>query len=424
MEESGTKQLRLGLFIRQCRKEEGLSLTELARRADISRGCLQRLEKEGVPLEKAALGRLKETLGIPFHDDYVLLSTFKEQFDSLYHNILYREYFEAESQYDHLLRNRERYVKSDCFVDFHLIMFIATYRLKRSQQQTEPFYQTAKILSPTMDEWQKGLFNVEEAIYLYRTSRGEKSMDQLKECLRTLDDPHHLANAHITIGTIFHNDYRHYQEAVDHLEKALELYERHANFHRACRTKLLLQIIRIHQHNPLEVQSLHEDVTTFASRVGALELYYFAQLNMARFHLLEKRPEKALEILSRFRLEIAWYYILKIYAYHLLGRTVLALQTIEEYKKRPVKTYKPVERMFFGIMEKFYVKETDDHTLERLKDITDICLEKGDYLMFVITMEIYTGALEETRKYKEAYIYAEKMLDVLRRSRKKRRETI
>ncbi len=424
MEEKEKDQLRLRLFIHLCRKETGLSLAELARRADVSRERLRRLEKEGEPLEDETFDRVKEALGIQPYDGHSLLVEFKGKFDSLYHNILYREYFDAQENYDHLLENRERYTKSGCFVDYHLIMFVAAYRLRRSREEAEPFYQTAKMLFPVMDAWQKGLFKVEEAIYRYRTARGEGSVEQLEKCLRDLDDPHLLANAHITIGTILHNDYRRYREAVNHLEKALSLYERHANFHRACRTKLLLQIIRIHQQNPIEVQRLHEDVIAFASRVGALELYYFAQLNMARFRLLEKEPAAALEILSRFRLEVAWYYIFKIYAYHLLGRTVLVLKTIEEYKKRPVKTYKPVETMFIEIMEKLSVKKVDKYLLERLKDITDTSFESGDYLMFAITTKVYTGALEEKRMYKEACIYAERMLDVLRHIRRNRRGTI
>jgi len=383
-----------------------------------------KLETEGEPLEEQALVRLYETLGIPLYQDYTVVSTFKEQFDTLYHNILYREYFEAQSQYDHLVQYRDRYVKSECFVDYHLIMFVATYRLKRAQEEAEPFYRTARMLVPVMDEWQRGFFTVEEAIYLYRTSRSEKTLAQLKNCLQTVHSPHHLANAHITIGTMMHNDYRHYREAVEHFEKALALYERHANFHRVSRTKLLLQIIRIHQHNAPEVLRLHDEVTNFAARVGALELYYFAQLNMARYHLLENEPEKALEILSRFRIEVAWYYILKTFAYHLLGRTVLVLKTIGEYKKNPVKIYKPLEQKYFEVMELLSVKATDKHVLTMLKDVTDSAFESGDYLMVAITVEIYTGTLAESRKYKEASIYAEKLLDVLRHIRKNRREKI
>ncbi len=404
----------LGKRIFLARKLSGMTLRELSRITGLSHSYISRIEKGAVRPGIKSLRPIMDALDLPVYSDGEIAQEFQALYQTLYTKVLFVDYTGARALYAKLKSRKSRYANSGCFVDYYLVMLMTSLHTNAPKDEIEDFYRAAQLLYDVMTPRQQELFNVEKALYLSRIKSKQEAFEHLLKCLPRVEDPHLRGIAYYSLGCYISGDHTRFTEASEYLRKAQEIFEEHANFQRSNRAKAVRQQTFIHMHRFELFEESYQETLAYAKQYGILDLYYFTKMNLARYYIVVEDYNAVIETLDSFTGQETWYYVMKLYAYYILNRYDEGREVLAQYDRENPITWRPIEEQFIAVLEYLITKGRDDYALKRMKELVDNALKRHDFLVISMTVSLYGSMLKDLRRYREAFEYGKKWLDVLK----------
>ncbi len=396
------------------RKLLNMTLRELSHATGLSHSYISRIEKGSVQAEEKSLRPILDALSLPIYSDVEMEVEFRELYRTLYHKVLYVDYTGARKLYARMRARKTQYVNSPCFIEYYLVMLMTSLHTGAPLNEAKEYYQAAELLYDAMNKGQKDLFDVETSIYLSKTANKREAFQHLQNCLPRIEDDHLRGIGYYNMGCYISDDYTSFTESVEYLQKAQELFEEHANFQRSNRAKAVRQYNYIHMHRFELFRESYRETLAYAKQYGILDLYYFTKMNLARYYMVVEDYKAVIETLDSFTFQTAFYYVMKLYAYYVLDCLEEGKKLLRQYDKTHPESWTPLEEKFIAAMEYLMTKGRDDYALDRMKELTDEAFERHNFLMISMCVSLYSEMLKERRKYREAFRYAKKWLNVLK----------
>lgn len=403
----------IGSRINLSRHQAGMSLRDLSVKTGFSYSYLNRIEQGLVRPKDDSIERILNAVNIRMRHDVAKNKAFETIYEKLWSLLMYGEYEKAKDQYRKLVAERNYYTRSVVFRRFYLITLTTVLNTRIDFETLDEIYKTVLVLEPYMSKAEKDLMVINKAIYMLLRSQHDAAWDYLNSVLPNLSDNHLRGRGYYLLGVIITNDYRYYYEALDYFDKARTIFDEYMNFDRANRAKAMSQTIYIHLQRYDDFERFAKETAEFALAYGATNLYFLVSVNRARYYIMVEDYEEALRVLDKFTMNEGPYYFFKSLSHFRLKNNIEALRLAQNFKKQTRMFVTDLETMAFDIFNHALTKGSDDSYLRKLKAFCDSAHAQRDFVMIQVGTVLYTEILEEKRMYKEAYLYAEKYLDVL-----------
>jgi tetratricopeptide (TPR) repeat protein len=217
------------------------------------------------------------------------------------------------------------------------------------------------------------------------------------------------------IKAIIHAEhYLEYKKALESLKIASKIFQEVNNFQRLMQTKIFTQRIYIYMNRFDDFLDLYNHTNRYAQIKGTPFILERSKQNLARYYLAIKQYQQALDILNTYKIEYGEYYTFKIYALFQLEFGVEAMHLIQTAKIEQFDDRYGQYKLCMDAIEYALTFGRDEGYLNKLKVFADSTFDRGDFMFAKMAIKLYTEALEEKRLYKEAYIYADKLLQAMR----------
>ncbi len=397
------------------RQSKKMTLRELAGITGISYSYLNRIEKHQIKPTQDMIKTITKTLDLSFVSRPDTDKTFREeQFPSLYNFNMYGEYEQARSLYQTLKENESYFINSPVFLQYYLIMATTIVHTRTDYERMDAFQKTCELLIDYMSDFERELTFVNRIVHNILKGRMRAVKEETTTLLQTMKDEHLRARIHYISGMLKANDYRYYNEALTHYDKAKSIFETYMNYDRLNRTETMQQIIYLYQYQFETFEKSLEKTRNYAQTHARVNLFHLTKINEARYMILREKYSEAAAILDEFYMAEGSYYFYKIYAYFKVGRNMEALEILSSMKHHQNAFISHMESV--GLDTIAYLLTHEENETEALKPLRRFCNtahENYDFLMIQLATELLTGRLIKQRRYKEAHAYAQKFLRVL-----------
>ncbi|MFU8786270.1 MAG: helix-turn-helix domain-containing protein [Candidatus Izemoplasmataceae bacterium] len=405
---------RFRFKVRLKRHEKKLTLRELATLTNLSHSMLTRIEQGLMKPTDETMTTLSKVLD--FKRQYCLEceTSFDTKFNKIYEDILYARIEPTHPSAEELYENQDIYLNCDCFHRYYLIMFMYTQHLRRYKEFQDEFYQKLLLLEELFEGRDKELLYIEYAAYFINKGDRVTSIKYLDQYETFGKDQHLMAFNHQIRGIIFAENFYDYKQSLKRFELSSNTFQKLYNFTRLMQAKIMTQRILIYMNRFDDFLESYKYTYHYADINNKPFLLERAKQNMTRYHLAHRNYAEALKILNTYKSEKGEYYCFKAYALFQQKYGVEALHVIQQAKTDQFDDRYGHLWLAMDAIEYALTHSRDDEYLSRLKKFADSTFNQADFMLVKMATRLYTEALEEKRLYKEAYIYADKLLQAMK----------
>ena len=406
----------LNYKIRLTRIQKRLTLRELADITSLSHGYINRIEQGLLTPSEETLNVLQEALGFQYQTNLEAYDRFYEVYEQLYRCLLYVHYNKAEKLVSELLEHRDIHENSACFIDYYLILFSALQHLPTYPELNEDLHEKLKILLPVFSYEQKALFLLESGIYsFYQENNSALALEQLALHAAFSNDSNQLGLNYYVTGFIYSLDYRKYKDSLKAYSKAQNYFQDQNNFIRVMYVKSNKQTLCIDMHRYEEFIETNQETMRYAEFKGLVSIYKTSMKNLGKYYIARGEYAEALDIFSHYNDPSEGdYYFLKAYTLYNLGYSVEALAICDTFKKTPINDRDGLYALGMDCIEALIKGDDSKRVNVLLQQFIDRGFEIKYYFFIRIAFKLIKNALPAARQYKEAYIYAHRVLEAIK----------
>lgn len=395
------------------RKLKNMTLRELANKTGLSHGYLNRFEQGLVRPSNATMKQLLDVLDVKIEIDDALDNAFLNLYERLDQALFYDQRQESRELYKELRAHHDYYIHSKYFGEYYLIMLSAIQATRLDMTDIEAFYRPADIIADKLDKPYREQMVFERALHMVINGNLYKAWRYAKQHVESLNNDHLRARVYYLLGYTIANDYNYYHDALKYFEKARILFEENMNYRRSNRCKAMEQILFVYLHRFEEYEKSVAETDQYSIANKEFAIYYFTSVNKARYYIIKEAYQQALDILETFTSDVFEYHFYKAFSYFKLNRSMEALNEIQTLRKRPEVLVTGFEKDITNLLEYAIVHDQDKAYLDKLKHLEQQAHAQRDFVMIQIITNLYTEALQEKRRYKEAQRVLERFLAVL-----------
>ncbi|MFP4287168.1 MAG: helix-turn-helix domain-containing protein [Candidatus Izemoplasmataceae bacterium] len=396
------------------RLELSLTIRDLAKKTGLSHSTITRIEQGLIEPNDEMVLSLKKALAISFEACETCLNDFDQQYHQVIEDIMYVRYEPTHPTIEAMIKEYHLYEDCVCFYKFYLMLFMYTQHLRQYKALEDDLFNKLQILEPLFKDSDYELLLIQFGGYYINKGQRKKALEYLSKHLNLSTDKHLFAFSH-NIKAIIHSEhYLEYKLALNSLAIASEIFQEVNNFPRLMQTKIFTQRIYIYMNRFDDFLKLYNHTNRYAQIKGTPFILERSKQNLARYYLATKQYQEALDILNSYKSDLGEYYAFKIYALFQLKYGVEAMHLIQKAKTDMYDDRYGQYKLCMLAIEHALTLGRDEGYLTKLKNFADSTLDRGDFMFAKMAIKLYTEALEDKRLYKEAYTYADKLLQAMR----------
>ena len=403
----------VGRRIYLARRQNDITLRDFSKLTDLSHTNIHRIEHGNVHSKKKTLEKLLNRLGISFVCDETKEALFDSVYQDVFPTILYYDYAKAKELALPLVENEAFYLKSSRFLEYHLIMLMVSVYTHYHWEKIDYYYEACAIMEPFYGFERKEWFKLLKAMYLYKKNRDDEALAFINEELGTMHNTHYKATLYYLKGELLLKDYTQLNRVLDNLNLSQKYFEDHSSFRRSNHVKAVKQKAYIYLYRFDDFLLLFDQSREYAKEKGDFELYYYIHLNRAIYHNIIMEYREALKSLNVCKTHNETFYFNKIFSLYRLFRDDEALEQIEAFKNADLPLVSPLTDAFISLVEKGIVNDKDDSYMQACLSFVDLAIREKNYVLIKSGVSLLTRILKIKRKYKEAYQYSAKMLQII-----------
>lgn len=405
--------ITVGRRVYLVRRQKDITLRDFSKMTGLPHTSIHRTEYGSVHSKKATLQKLLDTLDIKFLTDAKLESQFDSIYQEIFPTMLYYDYAKAKELAKPLVENEAFYLRSSRFLEFHLIMFMVGVYTQYQWDKIDYYYEACAIMEPFYGVERREWFHMMKAIYLQKKNRDSEALSFINDLLSSMNNTHYKAMLYYLKGVIFLSDYTQYNKVLDNMNHSQKLFEEHSSFRRSNHVKAVKQRAYIYLYRFDDFLTSFAQSITYAQQKGDFELYYYIHLNKAIYHNIIGEYEAALNNVGLCRLRTEIYYLNRIYSLYKLFRDDEAYAEILNFKKAELDLLSPLVKSFIELVEMGLEDDKSDAYMQASMKFVDSAIEEKDYILIKAGVSLLTRVLKMRRRYKEAYQYSAKMLEII-----------
>ncbi|MGM0435528.1 MAG: helix-turn-helix domain-containing protein [Bacillota bacterium] len=405
--------ITVGRKIYLVRRQNNITLRDFSKMTDLSHTNIHRIEHGNVHSKNETLSKLLNALDVSFVSDESKESMFDSIYQEIFPTILYYDYAKARELAIPLIENEAFFLRSSRFLEYHLLMFMVIIYTQYHWEKVDYYYEACEIMEPFYGFERREWFKLMKAMYLYKKNRDEESLTFINEQLEEMQSTHYKAMLYYLKGELLLKDYTQYNAALEHFDLSQKFFEEHSSFRRSNHVKAVKQRAYIYLYRFDDFLRLFNQSLQYAKQRGDFELYYYIHLNKAIYHNLIEEYDKALEMLEYCKTRNETYYFNKIFSLYRLFRDDEASMQIAEFKNANLDLITPLIYAFIDLVEKGIQNDRDDTYMEACLLFVNQAINEKDYVLIKNGISLLTRILKIRRKYKEAYQYSAKMLQII-----------
>ena len=405
--------ITVGRKIYLVRRQKNITLRDFSKVTELSHTNIHRIEHGSVHSKDETLFKLLSTLGVSFAFDEAKEALFDSIYQEIFPTILYYDYAKARELANSLIEDEAFYLESSRFLEYHLIMFMVIVYTQYHWEKIDYYYEACEIMEPFYGFERREWFNLMKAMYLYKKNREKESLAFINEQIETMQNSHYKAMLYYLKGELLLKDYTQYNTALEHFDLSQKFFEEYSSFRRSNHVKAVKQRAYIYLYRFEDFLRLFDQSLQYARQKGDFDLYYYIHLNKAIYHNLIEEYDKALESLKYCKTRNESYYFNRIFALYRLFRDDEASLQIEEFKNANLDLISPLTNSFINLVEKGISNDMDDEYMEACLAFADQAIAEKNYVLIKNGISLLTRILKIKRKYKIAYQYSAKMLQII-----------
>ena len=346
--------------------------------------------------------------------DPLSITSHEKKLDTFFRHILYAKYQEATPLAVMLTDEENRYSHSSLVIEFTLYLWIYVIHTQNPIIDIDEYYEKLKLLEPWMTPSLKELFSVETTGYYFVKGELKKSFDHFDQIISTIQDEHLKALIYFLVGASGVNEIQSIDQSIAYLTKAHTIFNEFGNYLRANRCNAFLQVAYIHSRRYQDFFELYAKKETYFHPDEDLpRMNAFIEGNLARYYLITAQYENACEVLRpiQFPSNIN-YFIYLVAAYQ--SQSLKDIEALLKIKDLEIQLLNAHHRLFLKALKTHQSNHDITTFIKNLKEAVDTSEKANDYIAYVALNPVLIKALKASKKYKEAYVYASKELDLLR----------
>jgi len=405
--------ITVGRKIFLVRRQRDITLRDFSKMTGLSHSNIHRIEHGNVHSKDETLEKLLGALNLDFLSDESKEILFDSIYQEIFPTILYFDYAKARELAAPLIEDESFYLKSSRFLEYHLIMFMVIIYTQSHWEKVDYYYEACEIMEPFYGFERREWFKLMKAMYLFKKNREKESLAFINEQLEIMKSTHYKAMLYYLKGELLLKDYTQYNAALENFDASQKYFEEHSSFRRSNHVKAVKQRAYIYLYRFDDFNRYFNQSLQYAKQSGDFELYYYSHLNKAIYHNLLEEYEKALEHLKYCKTRNESYYFNRIFALYRLIRDDEASREIAKFKRADLNVISPLTNAFISLVEKGIANDMDDTYMEACIAFADQAIAEKNYVLIKNGVSLLTRILKIKRKYKEAYQYSAKMLQIV-----------
>jgi hypothetical protein len=399
-------------YIQYYRRFHQLSYQAAALKWGVSPRTIQKLESNH-PVRPSIVNHVLNTLSYLTWDEEALAVQEKD-LETFFRHVLYAKYTIATPLANRLIELEDRYLTSPLIINYVLYIWIFVIHSQNPLIDIDDYYHKLVHLEPFMNEATKELFWVEKTGYFFVKGQLKASFDHFEAIGQTIKNNHYKALSYFLVGASGVNEIQSIDQSIHYLTMAHQIFTEYGNYLRANRCQAFLQIAYIHTRRYDDFLELyHHKQDYFHEDEDVPRMDAFIEGNLARYYVITEAYEKACDTLRAIEFPINInYFIYLVAAYQTQNNPDLdRLLNQPGFESYLLNAH---HKLFYQALKSFHPQGDPALFLEALKKAVKASENANDYIAYITLNAILVSLLKAHKKYKEAYHYASRELDILR----------
>lgn len=397
--------------IRLYRAEKQYSLTMLSKRLNLSISTLRRIEKGETAVPPHVLEHMQILLGLKKESEEYK-NAIENHFKTIIKALYFADYAKAKRLFERHFSDEEGFLKSSFFLDYYLLKTTYLMLSRNDIKHFEDDLLKMRLVEDYYLDKYKDLYYLMNARY--------EMMKYHLDCAKRYFEKHravsinenYLAMNYYYQGILLGFSYRTYQEALRRFTHAKQLFQAQNNFIRVVETKIIQQRLLIYVNNYPGFHRLNEETLHYAEIHDNTLIYNYSLHTKALYYIATKAYQEALDLMNQYHINTIEYYFRKVVVLFYLGHYQEAKQMMEvkstQVQDASLAAILSGYKTFSSLIDGLPKTRIETH----LKDFADKAYASEAYFLIKVAFKLIIQFLEKERKYKAAYSYSKKLLDV------------
>ena len=184
------------------------------------------------------------------------------------------------------------------------------------------------------------------------------------------------------------------------------------NFARIMDLHIVEQRLCIYTNDYYRFDELNKQTLHYGEMMNNSYVKNYSLQQKALYYIALGDFENAFELFNRFHIDTVEYQFHKVYTLYRLGHYIEAQQLIKVHFKYTYDSARDTVHKGYQAIIELMNHDNSENVQKKLKAFADSAYESEVYPLIKIAFKLYLKQLEQHRKYKEAYYYSEKILEI------------
>ena len=395
------------------RIENGYSFEDLSNVLNVSSSSLRRIERGYVELSEHLFNSINNLLNFNKAEHKHCKEAIENHVPTLIRLLYYMEYDKAHRLFEKHFKEETDFVNCVFFLEYYLIKVAYLMLTRQNMDEIEPYVIKLRFAEDYFTANYVDLYLLMNGRYEMLKYNLISAHSYLEKHRSISDQPGFLAMNYYYYGILLSNSYKSYQKSLQYFSLAKQLFQQQNNFKRIVDLKLIEQRLLIYINNHLRFKELNEETLQYAEIHSDQHVRDYSIHFSALYLVSLSDYQGALNHFNQYQIDIIEYFFHKAYVLFRLYKYREAKEIIQRYDRDYYDASQEAVVSGYQAMLSKMNNEPTNTVLKKYKHFADLAYQTEVYPLIRIGFKLYIELLEKSRKYKEAYEYSKKMIEII-----------